>query len=102
MIWGWLQIVESVVQEEKVCVCGLLLSPAESAKQAINKSNLIWNNVSWPYQSHISCNSAQPEDVQRLREDEDEDVRRSIQRRNWLHASIVVAQICGFWHICKA
>ena len=38
--WGWLQVVESVVVKVKVCVCGLLLFPAESAKQAINKSNL--------------------------------------------------------------
>ena len=37
---GLLQILKSVVLKEKV-VCGLLLSPAESAKQAINKPNFI-------------------------------------------------------------
>lgn len=39
-IWGWLQVVESVVVEDKLCVWFVVV-PAESAKQAINRSNLI-------------------------------------------------------------
>ena len=46
-------------------MCGLLLSPAESAKQAINNSNLKWSSLMSSYQRNVSSNSEQPEHLQR-------------------------------------
>ena len=76
-------------------MCGLLLSPAESAKQAINKSNLIWIKMCGRIKGPVLQIRA-AEHVQRLL-----DVRRSIQTRNWSFSEYSHAQLCGFWHICK-
>lgn len=82
-------------------MCGLLLSPAESAKQAINKANLIWITACVRIKT-VTFEIRAAEQFLELSNAQLEDARRFIQTGNWLHVHISHAQLCGFWHICKA